>query len=441
MICQKCGKENDDGALFCEGCGSKLITERICPSCGEKNGRNALYCKGCGTKLFNELNEEKREKTKTENTFILNYNKIVSIILLCFAIVLLLMNFGSCFSNFLSYKLDMKNLTSNYLPEKKTISTGFLNAFEIMKGKEELTTGEKINAVLTICILIVPIIGTFVAMLSGMGIAIYQGTTKKKIPNIKKQLAISLGFLLCGVLMMGLFQMQNYKGYSNYIETSCTEKIRYGGFVITVVSLCFSYMILDAIHHLVLNILRKNKNEILKSIFNLAISSIMVVLLLAISMRIVTIRVDEAYLHIKNSYSVGNLFIDFYDLNDSLDYGLFGTMLSYSMLLFFLSVASIILMVVFFVKRTSQLDKKNYKSSIVSGITMVVLSIVALFIIILIKNELSKKILEVSTYNSGLKELLKVNLGAGSILNVVFSILLLIIEIVEKLLIQKEENE
>jgi len=47
MNCKKCGFENDEGARFCENCGSLLA--RVCSSCGSPLKQESRFCKDCGT--------------------------------------------------------------------------------------------------------------------------------------------------------------------------------------------------------------------------------------------------------------------------------------------------------------------------------------------------------------------------------------------------------
>ncbi|HZY59018.1 MAG TPA: zinc-ribbon domain-containing protein, partial [Candidatus Binataceae bacterium] len=49
MICPKCRTDNNDDALFCEQCGTKL--ELSCPACGAPVNRGARFCKKCGSQI------------------------------------------------------------------------------------------------------------------------------------------------------------------------------------------------------------------------------------------------------------------------------------------------------------------------------------------------------------------------------------------------------
>ncbi len=64
MFCTKCGKPNDDDALFCEFCGAKIEEQAppepipapapvqlFCEKCGKPNEPDALFCEFCGAKF------------------------------------------------------------------------------------------------------------------------------------------------------------------------------------------------------------------------------------------------------------------------------------------------------------------------------------------------------------------------------------------------------
>ncbi len=66
IICPKCGNKAQDGAIFCDQCGTRLASEPApavpaaapavaiagkCPSCGFINVPGEAFCENCGTKL------------------------------------------------------------------------------------------------------------------------------------------------------------------------------------------------------------------------------------------------------------------------------------------------------------------------------------------------------------------------------------------------------
>lgn len=48
MICPNCGKENDDGCVFCAQCGKRLDGKKACPFCGKLIPEDATFCSFCG---------------------------------------------------------------------------------------------------------------------------------------------------------------------------------------------------------------------------------------------------------------------------------------------------------------------------------------------------------------------------------------------------------
>lgn len=63
-VCAACGAVNEKGARFCENCGSKLSKDEMtqtakgpeCPACGTVNEAGALFCEACGTRLIEKEN-------------------------------------------------------------------------------------------------------------------------------------------------------------------------------------------------------------------------------------------------------------------------------------------------------------------------------------------------------------------------------------------------
>jgi len=56
MVCKKCGYQNSSDAIFCSGCGTKLVNpeRNICPKCSAENEQNAVFCNHCGARLKND---------------------------------------------------------------------------------------------------------------------------------------------------------------------------------------------------------------------------------------------------------------------------------------------------------------------------------------------------------------------------------------------------
>ena len=54
ITCPKCGKELEDGAKFCEGCGAQISAGVFCPSCGAENSPEFAFCQTCGASMTAE---------------------------------------------------------------------------------------------------------------------------------------------------------------------------------------------------------------------------------------------------------------------------------------------------------------------------------------------------------------------------------------------------
>ena len=53
--CYNCGKEIDEGSVFCGYCGKKQPTVKYCVKCGKEIGLDDAFCGYCGTpQVFKE---------------------------------------------------------------------------------------------------------------------------------------------------------------------------------------------------------------------------------------------------------------------------------------------------------------------------------------------------------------------------------------------------
>lgn len=415
MVCEKCGREIDDQSKFCIYCGASIKKEKYCLSCGEKNKEDALFCIKCGTPFDNP----EEQKTLDLKNPINRYQRIVRIVLFCFAILLLFMNFGACFSNFLSIK---NPYTINF---GDNISVSLSKALEIMsEDNSSIVTGSALNASFVVLILIVPFLGTFVTLIVGLCLAFYRRSVYNKLPNMKKQVAISLAFLLCGLLMMGLFRSRQY-----LLVGVAKDSIRYGGFVLTSVCLSITYLILTNIHHLILQIIeKKGKNEILKSVFSLVISGIFIVLLFSASGSLFTWTVFSDAGKARMVFYTGNTLVGLQDLQRLMQNSL-SEVYNVFTLMFLFNLAVIIVMVIFFTRHSGQLEKKKFKVSFASGITAIALGLANLIIANVCKNNYCDAFINSSD---------KTSLGAGPIVFMIFAVLLLASQIVEKNIVKSE---
>ncbi len=51
ITCPKCNKELNDGAKFCDGCGTLIGETVFCPSCGKQTNADVAFCHNCGASV------------------------------------------------------------------------------------------------------------------------------------------------------------------------------------------------------------------------------------------------------------------------------------------------------------------------------------------------------------------------------------------------------
>lgn len=68
MECKKCGIENDDSAVYCKSCGSRLDGKIKCPGCGEYNDEGSAFCVHCGARIDGKKPCPDAERCPTENS-------------------------------------------------------------------------------------------------------------------------------------------------------------------------------------------------------------------------------------------------------------------------------------------------------------------------------------------------------------------------------------
>ncbi|MDE7330129.1 MAG: zinc ribbon domain-containing protein, partial [Clostridia bacterium] len=54
MICNQCGKDNTEDAVFCKYCGKRIDGMTVCPSCQKLIEDDSEFCIYCGHSLKNE---------------------------------------------------------------------------------------------------------------------------------------------------------------------------------------------------------------------------------------------------------------------------------------------------------------------------------------------------------------------------------------------------
>ncbi len=98
MNCPKCGKENNDSALFCKNCGSSLTTKK-CPECGFENSNDSTYCEMCGATLEKKELKQAKEKKCYKEKLARIFSLILSIGMIVFFSFAILISFAPYLKN------------------------------------------------------------------------------------------------------------------------------------------------------------------------------------------------------------------------------------------------------------------------------------------------------------------------------------------------------
>ncbi len=459
MVCRKCNGVNDDDALFCKYCGTKLNEENICHSCNQKNDDDATFCKYCGTKLNQEVPEVVAENHLEDQQKGLKLVKwIFGIIFFAVALLLMTLNFGSTFSNFVKI-----NIPSSYadadLAQGVNMNANLFSVIENIQNYKEVTDnpiaifyimGESglVSSIIQLVSILVAMIGTFVVLVVGASKAIYTFVTKKEFINIKKYVALSVCFLLCGALFVTIF---GAKIKMSIDGISVQVIVKLGGFVATSIWLSVAFIFLCMIYDLVMNALEKNENtSISKSIFHILEVALLVCLVMTVAGFCIHIRTSSDYDYLATTNVMHNYFkagsgfsylnTAIYNMNKNEPYFFrFNTVSGVyipSIICFILCMVLIVVFVIFLVKQICAKESK-YSGSLAVGIISVCLSLAYMILVIILTKQLKS--------NNELMEYLfsnedkKITIGASVIATFVLSILLLVEEIVGKAIIHKEK--
>lgn len=166
MNCLKCNYENNDDAIYCENCGSKLVDKHRCKKCGSIINDKAHFCKYCGHKQINEKTGELIVKeSKTKLTRIANISLVASIMLITVFMLI------ACFLPII--KLDSSNLENS-----ETDKIGLFNLIDSIKDysctvDESVAQLDKVNFYLSKIIVIVSIIVAIIIVATSLGFIIY----------------------------------------------------------------------------------------------------------------------------------------------------------------------------------------------------------------------------------------------------------------------------
>ena len=97
MKCKYCGKELEEGTLFCSNCGQKVSeSKNICINCGAKIEEGASFCLNCGIKLNNDSSSTMSSKK----------GKWLKVVILCGILVLAYIGYNTISKARLESKLE-----------------------------------------------------------------------------------------------------------------------------------------------------------------------------------------------------------------------------------------------------------------------------------------------------------------------------------------------
>ncbi len=460
MVCRKCNGVNDDDALFCKYCGTKLNEENICPSCNQKNDVDATFCKYCGTKLQQEAsveveeeNGEKKLEKKQKRLIFVKW--IFSIVFFGIALLLMTLNFGSTFSNFI--KIDVPATAAN-LVKGMNMESNLFSIIENIQNYEEAVDSPIKNFyvlgesglfadMIQLFAILIAMIGSFAVLVIGASKAIYTVVTKKEYIDLKKYVALSVCFLICGALFVAIFGAR-VKMSAQGISVRVMSQL--GGFVATSIWLSVGFLFLCMIYELVMNAIEKKENtSIVKSVFHIVEVALLVILVMVVAGtclhtgEFVQSSTSSNIMHIyyKNGGWFSYLNETIYNMNkvdpELYKFSTISGVYIPSIISFILCMALIAVFAVFLAKRAS-VEESKYNGSLVVGIVSVCLSLAYMIVAIVVRSKFkSNEVLIPYLFDSSAKY--RISIGASVITTFIFSILLLAEEIVGKVLIDKKK--
>lgn len=319
-------------------------------------------------------------------------------------------------------------------------------AVEANSGAFHAIMSDLIPFIVNLAAISTALVGTFVVMLVGGIKAIVVGCNEKKLIDLRKYVVLSLAFLFAGVLIANLLDM----GISMTVIIKMKMKLSAGGLVLTAISLSVSFLLLQMIYDLVMDIIsKKGMQALIKNILHLVECALFVVILFSLAASFISLNYSEL-MKIKMSSSFWNTSINGsiyseYTNNVSIIYA--NTFLRevrsswiVALIAELFNIAAIIVTLCFFVKRFSN-DETNKKSGLPSAITILALSAVhfALAIVNICVVKKTPSILSgLGSFYGGDSDV-KMMIGAGVIVFLIFSLFLLASQIVSKVLVKKED--
>lgn len=467
MICKVCGKENLEGAKFCTDCGSSMVDDfKNCPSCGERNSKEAKFCKSCGSSLVVKKicpscgleNKEEANYCKACGTS-LDKKKIGSvanfvfqIVSLCLCSFIILYCFAATFTDFMS------------IGEKNSIITGIfddsnLNLFQVIKNISNIDDNlivQTLGSYLKVASLvpnIVILFGILTAMI-GCGVVMIiaavksiQSGLKRKLPNLEGYSVLATGFLLAGLLIVGLYHLR--LSASNLGE-SISLGYSYGAVVLSAICIGIIWMMACPIVQFIFRCIEGcSISEIRNRIFKMVETTLLVILVFNIAISFAKIFVNHEGVSLKLQMSSLEYFNFAYSLAGLTKYyeGSLSNKqvqsLVMSVIMVAFMIACVVVSLIFFIRRGAKKKEETPRASLCCGIVFMVMAILFLTLSCIAAPMILKdtSFLDMIMGTSSTEEITKVlksSVSSNVIVVVVFSSVLLAVEIVWKVLDSKK---
>ena len=296
MNCRYCNAENDEDAVFCINCGKKLDGKLNCPSCGAENEGDAKFCKECGQSLLKSA--PKKDSVSKEKGLSIG-NLVFKIVAVSMAAFVILFCFGSCFAPFLSCYGKGMNLF-DFIKDLKSFKPKPSGTY----GADFYMLGETLPNIICISGISLALVGCITALIWGSVKAILTGM-KKQIPNLDHQGLLATCSLLMGMLFSGLIFMYSKTPANTLVSGSFT--IKYGGIVLAAVSVGLAWYFLNYIGRFVLDFIKGlTKKEILNRAFKFGEAALLCVILFNLCSSFLSFtRIEESWSGAQTKYITG----------------------------------------------------------------------------------------------------------------------------------------
>ncbi|MDE5855893.1 MAG: zinc ribbon domain-containing protein [Anaeroplasmataceae bacterium] len=458
MICKVCGKENLEDAKFCTACGSLLSDDfKACPSCGEKNSKEAKFCKACGKPL-----EVKNicPSCGLENKEVANYCKacgtplnkkrtgnvahlVFKIVSLCLCSFIILYCFAATFTNFMSSRgygttimglLDNADL--NLFQVIKNISNVHDNSVVHNLGSYAMA-GYLVPNIVMLFGILTAMIGCSVVLIIAVVRSIQTGI-KRKLPNLECYSVLATGFLLVGLVIVGL---NHLKLNASSFEGSISIGYSYGAVVLSAICIGIIWMLVYPIVQLVFRCIEGcSISEIRDRIFKMAEAILIIVLVFNVSINFAKIYVNHEEVNLVLQMSSLEYFNYAYCLagftkvfQESLSKEQIQSLVMSAILVAFM-IACVIISLIFFIRRGAKKKEETPRASLCCGIVFMVMSILFLILSCIAAPMILKDVtyldLIMGSSSEEITKILKTTISNNVIVFIVFSSALLALEIV-----------